>query len=91
MSALAKPISVGALFIRRRSRQVPAFQDTRTSVGLNGSVVMIHYSDYLREQAAKYRALAEAATEPAAKQEFLELAAACEQVANDMDDRRASG
>jgi len=33
---------------------------------------MTHYSDYLREQAAKYRALAEAATEPAAKQEFLE-------------------
>ena len=38
---------------------------------------MIHYSDYLREQATKYRVLAEAATEPEAKQEFLELAAAC--------------
>jgi hypothetical protein len=56
-----------------------------------GTGVMIHYSDYLREQAAKYRALAEAVKEPAAKQEFLELAAACEEVANDMDDRRASG
>lgn len=41
----------------------------------DGSVVMIHYSDYLREQAAKYRVLAEAATVPAAKREFLELAA----------------
>ena len=36
---------------------------------------MIHYSGYLREQAAKYRVLAEAATVPAAKREFLELAA----------------
>ena len=49
---------------------------------------MIHYSDYLREQAAKYLALAQTATEPAAKQEFLELAATCEEVANDIDDRR---
>jgi hypothetical protein len=45
----------------------------------------------LREQAAKYRVLAEAATEPVAKQEFLELAAVCEEVANNMDDQRASG
>jgi hypothetical protein len=39
---------------------------------------MLHYSDYLREQAAKYRELAEAAEDSLVKQEFLELADACE-------------
>ncbi len=52
---------------------------------------MIHYSDYMREQASKYRELAESALEVPAKQELLELAQSCEEVANDMDDRRASG
>jgi hypothetical protein len=42
----------------------------------------MHYSDYLREQAAKYRQLAEAAEDTFVKQEFLELAAVCEEVAN---------
>ena len=39
----------------------------------------MHYSDYLREQAAKYRQLAEAAEDAFVKQEFLELAAVCEE------------
>jgi hypothetical protein len=52
---------------------------------------MLHYSDYLREQAEQYRALAATATDPAIKQEFLELAEVCEDVANWIDDRRASG
>ena len=51
----------------------------------------MHYSDYLREQAAKYRQLAETAKDAFVKQEFLELAAVCEEVANEIDDRRASG
>ena len=51
----------------------------------------MHNSDYYREQAAIYRELAEAASDAAAKQEFLELAAACEEVADDIDDCRASG
>ena len=51
----------------------------------------MHYSDYLREQAADYRRQAEAAGEIPAKLEFLELAAVCEEVANEVDDRRASG
>jgi hypothetical protein len=50
-----------------------------------------HYSDYLREQAAKYRELAEKAEDHFIKQEFLELAEVCEEVANKIDDRRASG
>lgn len=52
---------------------------------------MVHYSDYLREQAAKYREIAEKAVDPFVKQEFLDLAKACEEAANDIDDRRASG
>jgi hypothetical protein len=43
----------------------------------------MHYSDYLREQAAKYRQLAEAAEDAFIKHEFLKLVAVCEEVAND--------
>jgi len=50
-----------------------------------------HNSDYYREEAAKYKKLAEAATDPAKKKEFLELAEACADVADSIDDRRASG
>ena len=49
------------------------------------------YSDYLREQAAKYRQLAETAKDPSVKREILELAAVCEEVANEIDDQRTSG
>jgi hypothetical protein len=51
----------------------------------------MHYSDYLREQAARYRQLAETAEGASLKQELLELAAVCEEVANEIDDRRSSG
>ncbi len=51
----------------------------------------MHNSDYYREQATQYRALAEGAIDPVVKQEFLELAAACEEAADKMDDCRASG
>jgi hypothetical protein len=63
----------------------------RVGVLLKRSVCRMHYSDYLREQATKYRQLAEAAEDAVAKQEFLELAAVCEEVTNEIDDRRASG
>ena len=51
----------------------------------------MHNSDYYREQAEHYRQLAAGADDPAARQEFLELAAACEEAADKMDDCRASG
>ena len=50
-----------------------------------------HNSDYYREQAAKYRELAEKAPDAAAKKEYLELAVACEEAADRLDDLRASG
>ena len=52
---------------------------------------MFEYSDYLRDEAAKYRDLAAKDEDCFAKKEFLELAFICEEVANDMDDRRVSG
>jgi len=52
---------------------------------------MHEYSDYLRDEAAKYRELAAKDQNHYAKREFLELANICEEVANDMDDRRVSG
>jgi hypothetical protein len=51
----------------------------------------MHNSDYLREQAVMYRELAEKTLDPATKKEYLELAAACEEVAEQIEDLRASG
>jgi hypothetical protein len=44
-----------------------------------------------RDQAQHYRQLAAEADDPAAKQEFLELAAACEDAADKMNDCRQAG
>jgi hypothetical protein len=49
------------------------------------------WDDYLREQAAMYRQLAENAEDAFIKQELLDLAATCEEVANNIEDRLASG
>jgi hypothetical protein len=51
----------------------------------------MHNSDYYREEAAKYRELAAMAKDEATKQELLELATACEGIADNIDDLRASG
>jgi hypothetical protein len=44
-------------------------------------------SDYYREEAAKYREFAEMVKDPATKQELLELATACEAIADNIDKR----
>jgi hypothetical protein len=49
------------------------------------------WDDYLRQQAAMYRQLAEKTEDTFIKQELLELAAVCEEVANSIEDRLASG
>jgi hypothetical protein len=51
----------------------------------------MEYAAYMREQAARYRALAEAAKEPEAKEELRELAHTCEMVACADEDRAAAG
>jgi hypothetical protein len=49
------------------------------------------WADYLRDEAAKYRQLAETAADPIIKQELLELAETCEEVANNIEDRLPGG
>ena len=49
------------------------------------------WDDYLRDQAANYRKLAETAEDPLVKQEHFELAAVCEEVANSIGDRLPGG
>jgi hypothetical protein len=51
----------------------------------------MHNSDYYREQAEYYRLLAASAETAITKHEYLELAAVCEEAADQIDDHRASG
>ena len=53
--------------------------------------VDMDWDNYLRDQAAHYRQLAESAEDPLSKQEHLELAAICEEVANHIEDRLPGG
>ena len=47
--------------------------------------------DDLRDQAAKYRQLAEQTDDPVIKNEMLELASVCEEVANNIEDHLTGG
>ena len=49
------------------------------------------WPDYLRDQAAKYRQLAEQTDDPVIKVELLELASVCEEVANNIEDHLTGG
>ena len=49
------------------------------------------YPDYLRAQAAEFRARAEGIDEAAIAREFYELAVVCEHVANELEDRQPAG
>jgi hypothetical protein len=49
------------------------------------------WADYLRDEAAKYRQLAEAADDPSIKQELLDLAVVCEEAADNIEDRMPGG
>ncbi len=54
---------------------------------LNGAVFGMHdWPDSLRGQAAMYRKLAEEADDPFVKNELLELASVCEEVADNIED-----
>jgi hypothetical protein len=60
------------------------------AVGDSGASYML-YDDYLRDEAAKYRMLAEQTEDEALKRELLELAAVCEEVANAVEDNMTAG
>jgi hypothetical protein len=47
--------------------------------------------DYLRDEAVKYRRLAETAGDPSLKEELFDLAAVCEEAANNIEDRMPGG
>ena len=49
------------------------------------------WPDYLRDQAAKYRQLAEQTDDPVIKDELLELASVCEEVASNIEDHLTGG
>jgi hypothetical protein len=48
-------------------------------------------ADYLRDQAVMYRQLAEGSDDPVVKNEMLELASICEEVANNIEDHLTGG
>jgi len=48
------------------------------------------WADYLRDQAAKYRQLAKTAEDLSVREELLDLAAICEETANNIEDRMLS-
>ena len=49
------------------------------------------WDDYFRQQAVMYRQHAQKTEETFIKEELLDLAAVCEEVANNIEDRRPSG
>jgi hypothetical protein len=49
------------------------------------------WDEYFRQQAIMYRQLAEKTEDTFVKQELLELAAVCEEVANNIEDRHTGG
>jgi hypothetical protein len=49
------------------------------------------WPDYLRDEAAKYRQLAEQTDDPVIKIEMLELASVCEEVASNIEDHLTGG
>jgi hypothetical protein len=49
------------------------------------------WADYLRDEAAKYRQLAKSAEDLSIKQELLDLAAVCEEAADNFEDRMPGG
>src|SRR5258708_26350749 len=59
---------------------------------LNGTVFGMHdWPDSLRGQAAMYRKLAEQTDDPFVKNELLELASVCDEVANNIEDHLTGG
>jgi hypothetical protein len=49
------------------------------------------FDDYLRDEAAKYRQLADQSEDTLSRHELLELAAICEEIANSVEDSMTAG
>jgi hypothetical protein len=55
------------------------------------AMASMDWDDYLRHEAATYRQLAEKSENVPGKQELLDLAVVCEEVANSIEDRLTGG
>jgi hypothetical protein len=55
------------------------------------AMASMDWDDYLRHEAAMYRQLAEKSENVFGKQELLDLAVVCEEVANSIEDRLTGG
>jgi len=51
----------------------------------------MNFDDYFQDEAQKYRQLAEEAEDAVLKQELLDLAEVCDEVANNIEDRMTAG
>jgi hypothetical protein len=57
----------------------------------SSALCAMELADYLRDQAVMYRQLAERSDDPVVKNEMLELASICEEVANNIEDHLTGG
>ena len=85
--SLLEQLSVTLAYWRTRTAFWPCVRQTTQLIGMCG----MDWPDYLRDQAAMYRQLAEQADDPVVKNEMLELASVCEEVANNMEDHLTGG
>jgi hypothetical protein len=81
----------------RRFRGLTFWQEQLLISCLNSPAISIRrarsmdWPDYLRDQAAMYRQLAEQADDAVVKNEMFELASVCEDVANNIEDNLTGG
>ena len=71
--------------------RVAAVGSASRRLGVFSGEICMEWDDYLRQQAATYRQLAEKAEDAVVKKELLDLADVCEEVANNIEDRLTSG
>jgi hypothetical protein len=74
-----------ARFSDGNQRAQPVLEWPPASSGVETGCHM-DWADYLRDEAAKYRQLAKAAEDLSIKQELLDLAAVCEEAADNIED-----
>src|SRR2546429_2332907 len=88
------PHQSGSSGLRQR-RGIPATPEARygpmTRAEQMRYCARMDWPDYLRDQAAKYRQLAEQTDDPVIKVELLELASVCEEVASNIEDHLTGG
>jgi hypothetical protein len=80
-----------ARFSDGNQRAQPVVEWLPASSSVETRCCHMDWADYLRDEAAKYRQLAKAVEDQSIKQELLDLAAVCEEVADNIEDRMPGG